>query len=81
MSTKETGAKVRRRGDDEESSAGPSHVGLPSPASPAAGTKKRKPRGSAAPADTATAKSSAGSRTELCGVLSGLLGRFRLKSV
>lgn len=80
MSTKEPGAKAKKR-DDEDSSAGPSHVQLLSPPGGSASARKRKLKSAAAPAhDTGTGKSS-GSRTELCGILSGLLGRFRLKSV
>ncbi|XP_042143169.1 protein kinase C iota type-like [Ixodes scapularis] len=79
MSTKEPGAKAKKR-DDEDSSAGPSHVQLLSPPGGSASARKRKLKSAAAPAhDTGTGKSS-GSRTELCGILSGLLGRFRLKS-
>ncbi|KAM7283211.1 putative serine/threonine protein kinase [Ixodes scapularis] len=80
MSTKEPGAKAKKR-DDEDSSAGPSHVQLLSPPGGSASARKRKLKSAAAPAhDTGTGKSS-GSRTELCGILSGLLGRFRLKSI
>ncbi|CAN8001482.1 unnamed protein product, partial [Ixodes pacificus] len=80
MSTKEPGAKAKKR-DDEDSSAGPSHVQLLSPPGGSASGKKRKLKSAVAAAhDTGTGKSS-GSRTELCGILSGLLGRFRLKSV
>ncbi|XP_077524325.1 uncharacterized protein LOC144135548 isoform X2 [Amblyomma americanum] len=79
MSTKEPGAKVKRR-DDEESSAGPSHVHLQSAAASPVAPKTRKQRTSQGVAETTTRKSSGGSRTELCGIFSGLLGRCRLKS-
>ncbi|XP_070386915.1 uncharacterized protein [Dermacentor albipictus] len=80
MSTKEPGAKVKRR-DDEESSAGPSHVQLQSPAASPIAPKKRSQRlCHAAVADTRKT-SGGGSRTEFCGILSGLLGRFRIKSI
>ncbi|XP_049268659.1 aurora kinase [Rhipicephalus sanguineus] len=80
MSTKEPGAKVKRR-EDEASSAGPSHVQLQSPAASPAAPKKRTQRLPHGAPDTVTKKSSGGSRTELCGILSGLLGRFRIKSI
>ncbi|XP_064466733.1 protein kinase C iota type-like isoform X2 [Ornithodoros turicata] len=75
LPNKEPGAKVKKR-DEEESSAGPSQVVLQSPQSPVSKPKKSK---SGHPQEYTTHKSSGGSRTDLCGIFSGILGRFRLR--